>query len=202
MSTTRPARSVQAPSPAAAALRSYCQDTGTSMRALSLAIGRGPKYVADICGGRSRYPDVAGLRALAAHTGLPLTLLTGREETVAASSNAALAPTVRAGLYMTDVLAAVRDDDTLAAGTRDKRIRNIHVFCCDWMKRDPGAVPADARWLSNRMRDQGTGHQTETMDRCAVERPLRAGDGPRDPAPDQADHERERRLAGAVRHHR
>ena len=157
MSTTRPARSVQAPSPAAAALRSYCQDTGTSMRALSLAIGRGPKYVADICGGRSRYPDVAGLRALAAHTGLPLTLLTGREETVAASSNAALAPTVRAGLYMTDVLAAVRDDDTLAAGTRDKRIRNIHVFCCDWMKRDPGAVPADARWLSNRMRDQGWG---------------------------------------------
>ena len=156
MSKPRPARTVPTPSPAAAALRSYCQETGTSMRALSIAIGRGEKYVADICGGHSRYPDFEGLRALAAHTGLPLTSLTGRDENARAAGTNDLAGTVRAGLYMTDVLAAVRDDDALTPGGRDKRLRNINVFC-SWLKRAPGTVPADARWLSKHMQDQGWG---------------------------------------------
>ncbi|WP_200343696.1 site-specific integrase [Rhodovibrio sodomensis] len=157
MSKARPARAVPTPSPAAAALRSYCQETGTSMRALSLAIGRGEKYIADICGGHSRHPDVEGLRALAQHTGLPLTSLTGGDETGCADVTEELAGTVRAGLFMTDVLAAVRDDDALTPGGRDKRIRNIKVFCFGWLKRDPSAVPADARWLSNYILEKGWG---------------------------------------------
>ena len=159
MSTARPARSVPTPSPAAAALRSHCKDTGTSMRALSLAIGRGPKYVSDICGGRSRSPDAEGLRALAAHTGLPLTELMEKGQPNSTNGKDGLAATVRAGLFMSDVLDAVRNDDTLTPAARDKRVRNIKLFCHNWLNRDPSTVPADARWLSNymRQRDRGAG---------------------------------------------
>jgi hypothetical protein len=47
MSKARPARAVATPSPAATALRSYCQETGTSIFALSLAIEQSPKCVPD-----------------------------------------------------------------------------------------------------------------------------------------------------------
>jgi hypothetical protein len=61
--------------PTADHVRAYLAATGKSMRALSLELGQGEKFVADILGGKSKRPGAAALERLSAAIGVDLAAL-------------------------------------------------------------------------------------------------------------------------------
>ena len=121
-------------------LRDWCRSQGRSMRDLSLAAGCGPKYVGDIISGKSRNPDPRALQRLSSITGLAL------DRPAVADSRGV----VRAARYMDDVITAVEASDlpSKAAIARDLRL-----FCRQWLRREPAAVPADPYRLRLIMQD-------------------------------------------------
>lgn len=150
----------QAVHPAAALLRDYCRREKVSMRALSLSIGRGEKFVADIVGGRSHFPDPRTLAALADKTGIPIEALS---HGTAQAPHAGIAHKVRAGLFMDAVIDAVEVEESLKPGARKDIADDVRHFCSGWLKKEPAAVPADPHWLRNSTKDWT--HQTFAISR-------------------------------------
>ena len=136
--------------PAGPRLREFCRSSGTSMRALSLKIGRGEKFVADIVSGRSRHPDPRALDLLSEQTGIP------RDELAHAEGDdphAAIIAGLRVGLFMDAAIDAILAEETKSAAYRKDIVDDIKHFCGTWVGRDPSAVPADAYHLNTYAKD-------------------------------------------------
>ncbi len=141
--------------PAGPALRAFCKEAGTSMRALSLKIGRGEKFVADIVSGKNRFPDPAALAALAELTGIPNDILSPT-----AAPHSSVFGRIRAGHFFDAVIAAVEAAESLSPEARKDINDDVRHYCTKWLHRDPSAVPADPRWL----REQTKHWTAETFD--------------------------------------
>ncbi|WP_297972585.1 tyrosine-type recombinase/integrase [uncultured Amaricoccus sp.] len=70
--------------PIADTIRAHLSATGTSMRALSLELGQGEKFIADIISGKSKRPTPAALRKLSAVIGTDLAALPVQPQVTAA----------------------------------------------------------------------------------------------------------------------
>ena len=140
--------------PAGALLRAYCRDNGVSMRSLSLSIGRGEKFVADIASGRSRFPDPRALEALSEKTGIPLSMLSRTND----APHVGQQSTLRTGLFFDAVIAAVEETDTLSDKAKKDIIGDVRIYCTKWFGCKPERLPADPYWLREKSKDWS--HQT------------------------------------------
>jgi transcriptional regulator with XRE-family HTH domain len=70
--------------PIAEAIRSHLAASGTSMRALSLELGQGEKFIADILSGKSKRPTPEALARLSAAIGVDLAALPVARQVISA----------------------------------------------------------------------------------------------------------------------